>query len=55
MIKSTVYLLIFPQNSTIFKEILNPLNESYFTGELRLGESKFTSELGMGSLKSREF
>ena len=55
MIKSTVYLLIFPQNSTIFKEILNSLNESYFTGELRLGESKFTSELGMGSLKSREF
>ena len=37
--KSTVYLLIFRQNSMIFKKSLNSLKESYFTGELRLWES----------------
>ena len=37
--KSTVYLLIFRQNSIIFKMSPNSLQESYFTGELRLGES----------------
>ena len=39
LIKSTVYLLVFRQNSMIFKGSLNSLKESYFTGELRLGES----------------
>ena len=39
LIKSTVYLLIFRQNSMIFKGSPNSLKESYFTGELRLGES----------------
>ena len=48
LIKSTVYLLIFRQNSMIFKGSLNSLKESYFTGELRLGESWFTGELGLG-------
>ena len=33
------YLLIFRQNSMIFKGSPNSLKESYFTGELRLGES----------------
>ena len=33
LIKSTVYLLIFRQNSTSF------ISESYFTGELKVGES----------------
>ena len=39
LIKSTVYLLIFGQNSMIFKGSPNSLKESYFTGELGLGES----------------
>ena len=38
-IKSTVYLLIFRQSSMIFKGSPNSLKESYFTGELRMGES----------------
>ena len=38
-IKSTVYLLIFRQSSMIFKGSPNSLKESYFTGELRVGES----------------
>ena len=33
------YLLIFRQNSMIFKGSPNSLKESYLTGELRLGES----------------
>ena len=33
LIKSTVYLLIFCQNSMSF------ISESYFTGELKVGES----------------
>ena len=36
--KTTIYLLIFRQNSMIFKGSPNSLNESYFTGELGLGE-----------------
>ena len=39
LIKSTIYLLIFRQNSMIFKGSLNSLKESYFIGELRLAES----------------
>ena len=39
LIKSNVYLLIFGQNSMIFKGSPNSLKESYFTGELGLGES----------------
>ena len=39
LIKSTVYLLIFRQSSMIFKGSPNSLKESYFTGELRMGES----------------
>ena len=39
LLKSTLYLLIFRQNSMIFEESPNSLMESYFTGELRLGES----------------
>ena len=38
LIKSVVYILIFRQNS-IFEGSPNSLTESYFTGELRLGES----------------
>ena len=53
LIKS-VYLLIFCQNSMIFKGSPNLLKESYFTGELKLGESYFPIELGLGSLKSME-
>ena len=37
--KSTVYLLIFRQNSMIFKGSPDSMKESYFTGEIRLGES----------------
>ena len=33
------YLLIFRGNSMIFEGSPNSLTESYFTGELRLGES----------------
>ena len=40
LIKSTVYLLIFSENSMIFKQgSPNSLTESYFTGDLGLGES----------------
>ena len=39
LIKSTVYFLIFRQNLMIFEGASNSLTESYFTGELRLGES----------------
>ena len=39
LIKSTRYLLIFRQNSTIFEGSPNSLTESYFTEVLRLGES----------------
>ena len=39
LIKSTVHLLIFRQNSMIFEGSPNSLTESYFTAELRLGES----------------
>ena len=38
-IKSTVYLLIFCQNSMTFEGSPNSLTKSYFTVELRLGES----------------
>ena len=38
VIKSTVYLLIFRQNSMMFKGNPNSLKESYFTRELRPGE-----------------
>ena len=31
-----------------FEWSLNSLTESYFTGELRLGDSEFTGELGLG-------
>ena len=34
LIKSTVYLLIFRQNSMIFEGSPNSLTESYFTGQL---------------------
>ena len=37
LIKSTVYLLIFRQNSMIYEGSPNSLTESYFNGELRLG------------------
>ena len=37
LIKSTVYLLIFRQNSMNFKGSSNSLMESYFVGELRGG------------------
>ena len=36
---SSVYLLIFRQNSMIFEGSSNSLTESYFTGKLRLGKS----------------
>ena len=36
---STVYLLIFLQNSINFEGSSNSLTESYFIGELGLGES----------------
>ena len=39
LIKSTVYLLIFRQNSMICKGSPKSLKESYFTWELRPGES----------------
>ena len=39
LIKSTVYLLIFHQNSMIFEGGPNSLTESYFTGEYGLVES----------------
>ena len=39
LIKSTMYLLIFRQNTMIFEGIPNSLTKSYFTGVLRLGES----------------
>ena len=39
LIKYTVYLLIFRQNSIIFKGSPKSLKESYFNGELKLGES----------------
>ena len=39
LIKSTMYLLIFRQNSMIFEGIPNSLTKSCFTGELKLGES----------------
>ena len=39
LIKSTVYLLIFLQNSINFEGSSNSLTESYFIGELGLGES----------------
>ena len=39
LIKCTVYLIIFPQNSTIFKGSPKSLKESYITRKLRLGES----------------
>ena len=39
LIKSTVYLLIFRQHSTIFKGSPKSLKKSYFTEELKLGES----------------
>ena len=35
LIKSTVYLLIFRQNSMIFEESPNSLTKPYFTGKLR--------------------
>ena len=31
-----------------FEWSLNSRTESYFTGELRLGDSEFTGELGLG-------
>ena len=37
--KKIVEKKIFRQNSMIFEESPNSLTESYFTGELRLGES----------------
>ena len=37
--KSTVYLLIFRQNSLIFEGSPNSLTESYFPGKLKLGKS----------------
>ena len=39
LIKSTVYLLVFRQNSMIFKGSPKLLKESYFTGELGLEKS----------------
>ena len=45
LIKPTVYLLIFRQDSMIFKQSPNSLKESYLTGELRLGEYYFIGEL----------
>ena len=39
LIKSTIYLLMFCQNSMIFEGSPNSLKESYFAGKLRLGES----------------
>ena len=50
LIKSSVYLLIFRQNSMIFKGSPNSLKESSSIGELRLGESYFTGELGLGGV-----
>ena len=47
LIKSTLYLLIFCQNSMSFEGSPNSQTESYFTGELRLRESSFIGELGL--------
>ena len=38
LIKSTVFILIFCQNSMAFEGSPNSLAEAYFTGQLRLGE-----------------
>ena len=48
LIKSTLCLLIFRQNSMIFEGSPNSLTESYFTGKLWLWESYFTGELRLG-------
>ena len=39
LVKSAVSLLIFCQKSIIFEGSPNSLSESYFAGELTLGES----------------